>query len=164
MGWIFLCVSESSCFAKEPSRTVAAQTQTKRFFDNGDGTVLDSQTGLMWAAQDNGSNITWQDAKAYCENYKGGGFADWRMPTIEELRSIYDMHYSRIPECSNKYPNLDPIHITPLIHLSCSWIWSSELQGVSVARLFDFNRCCESLSALYGSFPPRTLPVRTTRK
>ena len=52
--------------------------------------VLDTQTGLMWADKDNGSSVTWQEAKAYCENYRGGEYTDWRMPTIEELKGLYD--------------------------------------------------------------------------
>ena len=33
-----------------------------RFMNNGDGTVTDTKTGLMWAAKDNGSPINWQNA------------------------------------------------------------------------------------------------------
>ena len=45
------------------------------------GTVLDTKTTLMWAAKDNGTDISWQAAKSYCENYDAGGHRDWRMPT-----------------------------------------------------------------------------------
>lgn len=43
----------------------------------------------MWAANDNGSNITWIDAVRYCENYRVGGYSDWRLPTLEELEGLY---------------------------------------------------------------------------
>mgnify|MGYP001769178747 CR=1 FL=1 len=56
-----------------------------RFMDSKEGVVLDTKTNLMWAEKDNGSNINWQNAKIYCENYQGGGYSDWRMPTVEEL-------------------------------------------------------------------------------
>lgn len=49
------------------------------------GTVLDTRTNLMWTATDNGEDISWVDAKSYCENYRGGGYKDWRMPTLDEL-------------------------------------------------------------------------------
>jgi hypothetical protein len=39
--------------------------QAVRFIANVNGTVLDRQTGLMWAAQDNGSDINWTNAKSY---------------------------------------------------------------------------------------------------
>jgi hypothetical protein len=52
-----------------------------RFIAYDNGTVLDTKTNLMWAAKDNGSDINWSNAKSYCENYRGGGYKDWRMPT-----------------------------------------------------------------------------------
>ena len=61
-----------------------------RFIDNGDGTVTDTKTGLMWADKDNRKNITWQEAKDYCENYEDRGHTDWRLPTTDELAAIYD--------------------------------------------------------------------------
>jgi hypothetical protein len=61
-----------------------------RFTAYNDGTVIDTRTGLLWAARDNGSNINWASAKSYCENYRGGGYTDWRMPTQDELVRLYD--------------------------------------------------------------------------
>lgn len=61
-----------------------------RFMDVKDGVVLDTKTGLMWAARDTGSNINWHRAKSLCEGYKGGGYADWRMPTQNELAGLYE--------------------------------------------------------------------------
>ncbi len=45
-----------------------------------DGLVIDTRTNLMWAAKDNGENVNWNVARVYCENYRGGGYSDWRMP------------------------------------------------------------------------------------
>ncbi len=53
------------------------------------GTVLATRTNLMWAATDNGEEISWADAKSYCENYRGGGYKDWRMPTLDELEMFF---------------------------------------------------------------------------
>ena len=61
-----------------------------RFVAYSKGIVIDTQAGLMWAARDNGSNITRSEAKKYCENYKGAGYTDWRMPTLEELRGLFE--------------------------------------------------------------------------
>jgi hypothetical protein len=67
--------------------------------DNGDGTVTDTSTGLMWQkasadTDDDGvpNTMVWQDALAYCENLilPEGGYTDWRLPNILELRSIVD--------------------------------------------------------------------------
>ena len=60
------------------------------FKDNGDGTVTDEATGLMWAQDDSGEPMTWEEALAYAENSTYAGYDDWRLPNIKELQSIVD--------------------------------------------------------------------------
>lgn len=55
--------------------------------DNGDGTVSDLNTGLMWVKA-RGSKIAWFDAFAAATACRTGGYSDWRMPTIKELYSL----------------------------------------------------------------------------
>jgi hypothetical protein len=55
--------------------------------NNGDGTVTDLNTGLMWT-QDPGSKKTFEQAVAGASKCKVGGYADWRLPTIKELYSL----------------------------------------------------------------------------
>ena len=106
-----------------------------RFIAYADGTVLDTNTNLMWAARDNGSDVNWRDAKSYCENYRGGGYTDWRMPTQDELAGLYDANKSRPVACSRSYN----IHVaTELIDITCFGIWASETRG-SEATHFDFG-------------------------
>jgi hypothetical protein len=61
-----------------------------RFIAYDTGTVLDTRTNLLWSAKDNGSNVNWAQAKSYCENFRGSGYTDWRMPTQNELAGLYD--------------------------------------------------------------------------
>ena len=56
---------------------------------NGDGTVTDTETGLMWQ-QDEAGYMNWEESLAYCENLKLAGYDDWRLPNINELRSLVD--------------------------------------------------------------------------
>lgn len=65
------------------------------FTDNGDGTVTDNATGLMWMQNDNGAPVLWENALSYCENLSFAGHNDWRLPDAKELQSIVD--YSRSP-------------------------------------------------------------------
>lgn len=59
------------------------------FTDNGDGTVTDQFTGLVW--QQGFDNDTEEDeTPAYCDNLVLGGKYDWRLPTITELGSLID--------------------------------------------------------------------------
>jgi hypothetical protein len=60
------------------------------FVDNGDGTITDNATGLMWAQDDSGEAIDWETALAYAEDATIGGYDDWRLPNIKELQSIAD--------------------------------------------------------------------------
>ena len=63
----------------------------ERFTDNGDGTVTDNQTGLMWAKDaDSGAQVSWWDAKTYAFNEDAGGHSDWRLPEIWELYTLVD--------------------------------------------------------------------------
>ena len=51
---------------------------------------LDSATGLVWSAaeSDNSPTKTGAAAVYYCNNLTEGGFTDWRLPNIDELRSL----------------------------------------------------------------------------
>ena len=117
-----------------PISAVNEIERDNRFIAYSDGTVLDTKTNLMWAAKDNGFEINWQDAKNYCENYRGGGYKDWRMPTQDELEGLYDSSKSRPAECNRSYY----IHVaTELIDITCLGPWVSEMRG-SVAAAFNF--------------------------
>jgi len=122
-----------------------------RFIAYDNGTILDTKTNLMWAAKDNGSNINWTDAKSYCENYRGGGFTDWRMPTKSELKGLYDDSIFG----NNGY------HLTKLINLSGSFVWSSEMTGPNTfVTSFLYGLAYEEPSS--NTRRNRTLPVRTS--
>ena len=62
--------------------------------DNGDGTLTDPDSGLMWARADSyadlGKCLNFKDSQKYVKNLQTGGHTDWRLPTVRELASIYD--------------------------------------------------------------------------
>ena len=84
-----------------------------RFIDNGDNTITDTKTNLIWAKEDDGKERKWKDAKKYCEDNEaklpGEG---WRMPTREELLTIVDLERYN--------PAADPI-----FNAKSEWYWSS---------------------------------------
>ncbi len=62
--------------------------------DNGDSTVTDRVTGLMWQQGHNEKRLGWYDAKVTCDALNLGGHGDWRLPTIRELFSLIDFRGS----------------------------------------------------------------------
>jgi hypothetical protein len=60
------------------------------FIDNGNGTVTDTNSGLMWQQATPPGTFTWQQALNYSENLTLGGYSDWRLPDRNELQSLVD--------------------------------------------------------------------------
>lgn len=63
---------------------------TPSYTDNGDGTITDDVTGLVWAQDLSSYTMEWSEASGYCESLTTGGYTDWRLPTVKELWSIRD--------------------------------------------------------------------------
>jgi len=69
------------------SRCVAGERLPEPdFIDNGDGTVSDLSTGLVW--QQGSSLGDWPSALAGCEALDLAGYLDWRLPNLRELASL----------------------------------------------------------------------------
>ena len=87
MKFYVLCVRGDSAYG------------ANRFADNGDETVSDLATGLVWQKADSAKGMDWQAALAYCEGLSLGGKDDWRLPDAKSLQSLVD--YTRAPVPSN---------------------------------------------------------------
>jgi len=57
---------------------------------NGDSTVTDNVTGLMWQQEDDNTPRTWDEALLYCDGLALASYSDWRLPAKKELISIVD--------------------------------------------------------------------------
>lgn len=68
----------------------AAAPNLQSYTVNGDGTVADNVTGLMWRQIATEETFTWSDAKTTCPTLTAGGAHDWRLPSFIELLSIVD--------------------------------------------------------------------------
>jgi Protein of unknown function (DUF1566) len=69
----------------------AGAPNPQNYIDNGDGTVTDSVTGLMWQQTVPAATYTWAAAVAYCPTLTLASQDDWRLPSVIELVSIVDM-------------------------------------------------------------------------
>ena len=87
------------------------------FVNNGDGTVTDNSTGLMWEVKeskdgtpdyenphDADNTYTWEEALSLCEDLSFADYDDWRLPNRNELQSLVD--YSQNPSIDTTFfPN-----------------------------------------------------------
>jgi len=78
-----------------------AQAAPLSYRDNGNQTVTDQNSGLVWMKSDDGTPRAWQDAVDYCDGLVFAGRDDWRLPARFELDSIVD--YGR------SFPAIDPV-------------------------------------------------------
>ena len=79
------------------------------FHNNGDGTITDQATELMWSQADSGKGMNWQDALAWVQQKNAEKFLghdDWRLPSVKELQSLVD--YTRSPDTSHSAA-IDPL-------------------------------------------------------
>lgn len=113
----------------------------QRFTDNGDGTVSDVLTNLMWMQNDSYLDVkkfvTYTQAVKY-KNKKNedafAGFTDWRLPDKKEAHTLYDVEKKLV----DKY-NID-IHIDSAFTPGCGFdTWTSNTRGKITAYVFSFN-------------------------
>ena len=94
-----------------------------RFVANGDGTVTDSTSGLMWSVLDShqeiGNCVNYDSAVAYVENLETGGYHDWRLPSAGDLAGIYKK--------KPFFPNS-----------GSAWYWTSETAETGISNLAGF--------------------------
>jgi hypothetical protein len=132
----------------------------KRFNVSSCGSISDSRTNLEWVAGPD-RNTTWYDAQQWASGLQvcGGG---WRMPTIEEIRSLYDPgsyagtgYYTR-----GQYW---PAHMDAVFNGigGGSWIWSDQQDNDGNARSFNMNQGkTVEYSAMNTTFSTRAFAVR----
>ncbi len=106
-----------------------ASNHLQSYKDNGDGTITDNVTGLMWQ-RDLDSQMSMAPAIAYCQNLRLAGYASWRLPSRMELMSIVNT--------ASTMPALDTTVFPSTIALN---MWSSTmLAGSSTTAWYvDFT-------------------------
>lgn len=112
----------------------------ERFVDNGDGTFSDHKLKLMWSQTDNGGDITWENAYRWVKyNFyyllPGNKYDDWRMPTVEELKTLYvddESFEGKSTACGVT------VKVIPQLDLSCGWVWAAKSSTLS-ATVFTFR-------------------------
>jgi len=102
-----------------------------RFIDNGNDTVTDTQTGLTWLKKDTRQMLgKWRNLEQ-CQTYaeglnaeKFGGFDDWRVCKLEDIKSIFDKSHSL------KAKGGDIIYLPSIFEPDCADVtWTDTVNG-----------------------------------
>ena len=113
------------------------------YTDNGDGTVTDNGTALVWQQAMPTATYTQTAGLAYCAGLSLGGYTDWRLPSYVELLSIVD------------FSAYDPsINATVFPGTPASFFWSSTPYagasgGAWYVAFFDGNAISNVVSQTY---------------
>ena len=114
---------------------------TNNFRDNGDGTVSDLASGLVWAQADSGKGMDWMQAQDWVDEMNTGkylGHDDWRLPNARELQGIVD--YTRSPDATQSAA-VDPVFkVTPIVNEAgvsdFPYFWTSDTH-LNMSRVPD---------------------------
>jgi hypothetical protein len=114
-----------------PADVAAGAPNAMTYTVNGDGTVTDAVTHLMWQQAVPTTTYTWADAFAYCGGLTLGGHSDWYLPTEIQLISLLD----------DSVPSGPTIDATVFPDTPAEYYWSSVPMATSPANawLIDFN-------------------------
>jgi hypothetical protein len=121
-----------------PVDVAAGAPNPEAYTDNGDQTITDNVTGLMWQKAVAKGMYTWTQAVAYCPTLTLAGHGDWRLPSRIELVSIVDV--GRVPSIDGTY-----FPATPL-----SPFWSSSSNGDAWDVIFSSGYT--SLNAMFNTY------------
>ena len=96
-------IGEEEWADEEEEDLALVEEEVPNFVDNGDGTISDTRSNLMWKKDDSfkefGYGINWFEAQDYCEmlnEKKYAGYDDWRLPSGEEAKSVFSFTQSNI--------------------------------------------------------------------
>jgi hypothetical protein len=112
-----------------------------RFLDNANGSISDTKTGLMWQKADSLIEIkkgfSWYETLEYVDKKnaeKLAGFGDWRLPTMQELRDLWD------PSLPGRSKDGEPIGLPKSFPSGGSYyLWSSDERGLNNAWYFGLG-------------------------
>lgn len=125
------------------------------FTDNGDGTITDHTTGLMWKKDESGE-LNFKDALAYCRDLRLGGYDDWRLPNIREIATLIDLNHTDGTWFHKEF--FPDVKTAPL-----GFYWSSSTYASTFGWGVNFQFGYDGYYAdkINGKYPFR--PVRTVK-
>jgi len=122
-----------------------------RFTDNGDDTITDNHTGLMWRkAAAVWGLINWNTAIDNCDALSLGGHTDWRLPTINEIQSLVDYEEAHPPL---------PVGY-PFTGVHSAGYWTSTTDPNTTGNAFEQSLWATATPTTAKTLTRNALPVR----
>ena len=118
-------ISATTTFGEDSDYTINGPS----FTDNGNGTITDNITGLMWQKTDSGE-MTWDNAVATALTLNLGGSVDWRLPTPMEAFSILN---------HDRNPALDPTYFINNPSGTPQYFWTNDFYANDTTRVWATN-------------------------
>jgi hypothetical protein len=100
-------VSTTTTFGEDSDYTTTPSANPQSFTDNGDGTITDNVTGLMWQKADAGE-MTWENSVNNASAQTTGGYSDWRLPNPHELMSLFNYETGNPAMNATYFPPASP--------------------------------------------------------
>jgi len=120
-------IDATATFGEDSDYTINAPS----FSDNGDGTITDKITGLMWQKVDAGES-TWDNAVTRAGSVSAGGYTDWRLPTPTELFSIMNHNNGNPAAMNTAYFPVNPTG-------AAEYFWTSDIYGADATKIWCVN-------------------------
>ncbi|MEI8047316.1 MAG: DUF1566 domain-containing protein [Bacteroidota bacterium] len=118
---------QTTGFTATPGEDADFIINPQSFTDNGDGTITDNVTRLVWQKTD-GGEMTYENAAVYCNNLSLAGYTDWSLPTGIELFSL------------NYYNQINPALNTAYFTITTAeYWWTSESRVDDATKIWLVN-------------------------
>ena len=92
-------------------RLSAIQATARSITGYPDTVIVDHQNSLMWTGFLSEQPMEFEEAKAFAASLSTGGFTDWRLPTVDELKTMIDVKRVEADPKSEVYPYHEPFNI-----------------------------------------------------
>jgi hypothetical protein len=119
------------------------------YFTNEGDIIIDKKTGIFWQNKDFSKGRDWEDAKQHCKKLVFAGYDDWRLPNVNELRTI--MPYDDNEVLFESFSSLD-------YDTGHSWAATEANENDAYFNLNDWDDDTrrDSLIVMFGGSHPKT--------